>query len=467
MSGPALAYSYFYPFESILGKIDELSGAKGRSASSQSGLQLATFHERQGTPYFFQGELVEPFVVAKHLQALVYYVRTRFHEYLDAATRALADPIITAHEDFLRFEVFSGCCSVYARVDLPPEAIRGQTLGCGTTNVDFNPTMVAALGKVRASDRLNFSVGADEFVLEKLQDRVVEKKVQLPLRWLKGLVAATVYGEKLECQHEISAAHATRFLRSLPRNPDKRSRWYVQRAGTSLRMSQRKSPQSVASGGIHRLRALEDLVRFAKCLRVYGSDDVEASGWELDCGKMRFSLIMTHDVWRGFSGEGQGLEAMTSDLPKRVQTGTQRLLKWQSMIDPSDTKTKLSEQELASGLAQMASQGKVGFDMASGYFFHRELPFDLDMVAKLQPRLRSAQKLLGKNCVQQRSNRENQFDVKSTDTTHVVQLTADGIKCTCPWYAKHRNGRGPCKHILAVQMHLNQRESVTQNGTSE
>ncbi|MEM7560625.1 MAG: SWIM zinc finger family protein, partial [Planctomycetota bacterium] len=69
--------------------------------------------------------------------------------------------------------------------------------------------------------------------------------------------------------------------------------------------------------------------------------------------------------------------------------------------------------------------------------------------------------LLDKNCVQQRSDGENQFDVKSTDTTHVVQLTSDGIKCTCHWYAKHQNRRGPCKHILAVQMHLNQRESAT------
>ncbi|MFC7480481.1 SWIM zinc finger family protein [Luedemannella flava] len=26
--------------------------------------------------------------------------------------------------------------------------------------------------------------------------------------------------------------------------------------------------------------------------------------------------------------------------------------------------------------------------------------------------------------------------------------------CTCPWWAKYRGGRGPCKHALAVGMVL-------------
>ena len=52
-------------------------------------------------------------------------------------------------------------------------------------------TIIASLSKVRVSDQLNFSINADELVLEKLEDHIVEKKVQLPLRWLRGLAAAT------------------------------------------------------------------------------------------------------------------------------------------------------------------------------------------------------------------------------------------------------------------------------------
>ncbi|MDR3107935.1 MAG: SWIM zinc finger family protein [Bifidobacteriaceae bacterium] len=25
-------------------------------------------------------------------------------------------------------------------------------------------------------------------------------------------------------------------------------------------------------------------------------------------------------------------------------------------------------------------------------------------------------------------------------------------RCTCPWYLKHQADRGPCKHVLAVQL---------------
>jgi hypothetical protein len=35
---------------------------------------------------------------------------------------ALADPIVTSGGGMLRFEGFSGCRSVYARVDLTPES---------------------------------------------------------------------------------------------------------------------------------------------------------------------------------------------------------------------------------------------------------------------------------------------------------------------------------------------------------
>ena len=49
----------------------------------------------------------------------------------------------------LRFEAFSACCSTYGRVDLLPRAVEGEWLGRGTTNVDFNAPMRAALAKIQ------------------------------------------------------------------------------------------------------------------------------------------------------------------------------------------------------------------------------------------------------------------------------------------------------------------------------
>ena len=42
----------------------------------------------------------------------------------------------------------------------------------------------------------------------------------------------------------------------------------------------------------------------------------------------------------------------------------------------------------------LGARGLVGFDLSSQAYFHRELPFDLSEVEKLQPRLKAARQIL-------------------------------------------------------------------------
>jgi hypothetical protein len=44
--------------------------------------------------------------------------------------------------------------------------------------------------------------------------------------------------------------------------------------------------------------------------------------------------------------------------------------------------------------------------------------------------------------------------VRGADVEHLVRMGTDGDRSTWRWFAKHRNERGPCKHILAVQITL-------------
>jgi hypothetical protein len=60
--------------------------------------------------------------------------------------RLLHDPVVTSHSDPLRFESFSSCCGVHARLDLVPGALVDPPVAAGTTHVDFNDAMRAALG---------------------------------------------------------------------------------------------------------------------------------------------------------------------------------------------------------------------------------------------------------------------------------------------------------------------------------
>jgi hypothetical protein len=92
----------------------------------------------------------------------------------------------------------------------------------------------------------------------------------------------------------------------------------------------------------------------------------------------------------------------------------------------------------------------VGFDLAEGGYFHRALPFDLDLVESLHPRLAAARKLVAAGAVAR--GRDGEVRVTSGDIVHRVRITDTGTVCTCAWYGKHRNERGPCKHILAAEL---------------
>jgi predicted nucleic acid-binding Zn finger protein len=100
----------------------------------------------------------------------------------------------------------------------------------------------------------------------------------------------------------------------------------------------------------------------------------------------------------------------------------------------------------------------VGYDASEGAYFHRELPFDMEMIETLQPRLKDARALVAEKKVRvtQRSSEGESITatvmVQGTDVEHIIRLTPSGDKCTCPWFSKNLGQRGACKHILAARI---------------
>ena len=62
----------------------------------------------------------------------------------------------------------------------------GEVFDRGTTNVDVNNPLREALARVGGRDPLHLGVGPDELTVTTLDGAVVEKKVPLPSRWLRG-----------------------------------------------------------------------------------------------------------------------------------------------------------------------------------------------------------------------------------------------------------------------------------------
>lgn len=439
----ALDYTYEYPFASSVGRFER-----------GFGLRLATCGANHEHPHFFEGRLCHPRVVGDMLIALSDVVRTH---YFMPNLAALRDPVVTSNEEMLRFEGFSGCCGVYARGDLEEKAFESELQGRGTTNVDFNTPMRAALIRLRERSDARLSVGRDEVVLAHGDESAVEKKVNLPIRWIKAFSEVQAYQPSMDLKLEVGAGEARRFVRSLPRgNPPKRP-CFISQLGKSLRLSQRDKPGSIRVQGANRLRALEPLMGAARAMRVWCDAEAHTSGWEIEMSGGRFFLMISPEVYRGFSGEGQMLQRLATGKWEQALPGVQAQLQWQSQIDAADLaeKTGFDPSKVEAALAVLGSRGLAGYDVTRGKYFHRILPFDLDKVEKLQPRLKGARKLLEDKKVELlKTLGSGEFDLAAAGTgvTHHVRLRADGDKCTCPWYSKNQGRRGPCKHILAARM---------------
>jgi hypothetical protein len=422
-------------------------------------LRLATSGGPVANPQFFRGRLIRPVVAADLLLTLGDVARSRFHVPSGMLTRILelADPVTTCADDRLRFEAFSACCSVYGRVDMLPEAYEGETIGRGTTNVDFGPGMRSALAAVQDRSELGLSVGPTAVEVRADGGSAIERRVPLPARWLRGFLEVQAIQTELAQAADVDGAGARAFFRSIPRAASKRPVWFAA-AGRSLRTFHHDPGQgAIGMAGLPRLRLFERVARHATSLRIYAAAGDGSTGWQLDVPGARLTLVFSPEVWRGFSGEGRSLHRLAEAAPAGTVAAVRGALGWEPRlgVEALAATSERSHDEVGGALAALALSGIVGYDLAEGGFFRRELPFDLGRIERLQPRLRDARRLVERSAVR--------IEVADGSTLvawvagaggvdYRVGSTADGWTCTCPWYGRHRGDRGPCKHVLAVQL---------------
>lgn len=202
--------------------------------------------------------------------------------------------------------------------------------------------------------------------------------------------------------------------------------------------------------------SLEPLFRFATRLRVYGVDagssaDPSASAWELTLDGARYTVILSPEVSRGFSGEGGLLFDLASGDAELVADEVIGHLGWGTTvtIERLATAAGLSRERTRTALMFLGAQGRVGYDLAQGAYFHRELPLRVEALLKMNPRLMEARKLVDDGMVHLVDGGAR---VQSGEIEHRVTFATDADRCTCPWWGKYAGARGPCKHVLAARL---------------
>lgn len=421
----------------------------------EENLLLSKFNEvdKGSSPCFFWGKLKNPYELSRCLITLSNTVQSSFN--LSPFQLALLkDPIVTAGNDQIRFEGFSHCAGVYARVDILENGQSGEFIENGTTNVDFNTPLISELGKIKKSDELVLSVGQKEVGFHKDGESFIERKVPLPSKWIKGLTTVQQFFSESDYAITMNRIQAIQLFKTIPTGKVKTD-YYLIKRGNKYLFSPLKAKTAVCIGGVHRLRLLQPLIPLIKQLKVYPHRDMQSVTFILSFDELNFVFSISRDFWRGFSGEGASLESLLEDLPDSLvqafdnysytnQEFNPTLMSFEEGIDISKI------EKLATKLSAM---GLLGYDLTKNSFFYRRLPFKLERILSLNPRLKGAEKLLEDNNVHidLKDDHKIEATVAGSGVKHYVSIQGDVSKCTCTWFSKNQGERGVCKHILAVK----------------
>ncbi len=418
-------------------------------------LDLATALGRTPTglvdhPEFFEGLLAYPDVAAAALLTIADVAAKRYADLGQAAMIAGLDPVVTSGGDRLRFESFSACNGVYARFDLLPDGIDTGRVSPGTTNVDFNQPLRFALANIGRGELLHLGVGAEGLRVATLDEHHIERPVQLPDRWIRGLAETPLLLQEVTHRASVQGPRITKLLVDLPVGEGPGPTAFLRATPRGIRAIPLESPDTVRVAGTARLGAARRISRFARRLDIYAGPH-GTSAWNFELPGGRVLLFLTPSPWRGFSGEGSLLKLLTADRSEQHAHTVLQQLNWAQQIETASLAraTGLDSADVDSGLAWLAASGKVGFDVAGQHWFHRELPLDTrDALVRRNPRLSGARRLEEAGAV---SGGPITWHVESSESTYVV--TNEGRnrnRCTCAWEREHHGQRGPCKHILAV-----------------
>lgn len=447
-------FLYIYPMS------DQITYSYANPSSLVKGLQgdelfLANYSEvqKKTNPCFFWGRLKDPHTTARCLIALSNVVQSSF-SLSPFELAKLKDPIVTTGNEKIRFEGFSHCAGVYARVDVLPDGHDGEFIDTGTTNVDFNQPMISSLSRIGKGEQMLLSVGSKEVSISAGNRKVVERKVPLPIKWIKGLTSVQLFLADTEHRFSFNRMQALQLFQSLPSGTVKTDYYLLVRGGRA-QFTPVKSAEAICVGGIHRLKLLSPLLPLADELKVFAHTDMQSTTWQLYFGSVRYSFTISRDSWRGFSGEGAALEDLLEDIPQHWVDLTDKYSYANHEFNPTllALEEDIDIQKLSSITARLAAMGLLGFDVDDNRFFYRQLPYKLERIMSLNPRLKDAEKLLeeGKVELVEKTPDRVEARVHGSGVKHTVIIEGEKSRCTCTWFAKHQGERGFCKHVLAVK----------------
>jgi hypothetical protein len=395
------------------------------------------------------------------------------------------DPIVSVQSDATFFEGFSVDESIYGRVKLPHKSIESDAaIRPGTTNIDFSLGLDKEFSRIRSYRPMQLTVGSGSVTVETDIGTAVERKIDLPDSWVRGLVevqSALVFAPIdlvlsplfiadilaiLEGEKEKHGPRSLRF-RLLPGEPVsiEIEPWGVVRTDHESQFSGDRV-QEIRIWGRRRLKVLTDLLTSAERLHVRLLGSGMPSFWSATQDGVEFTVGLTGWTSLDWASRTRFSAIIpTGNVSEELVLRTAALLKASGGLTADElTETTQAPMIQARGALQaLCLGGKAMFEPETNLYRWRELFAEFDLAALPPPGLeeRKGIELSAASAVTiekdlWESGRHHLVATVSDDDDRTTTLDTDVdghvlyAECTCSYFRYHKLREGPCRHLVAL-----------------
>ncbi|WP_437717640.1 SWIM zinc finger family protein [Sorangium sp. So ce448] len=429
------------------------------------------------------------------------------------------DPVVTVAPDVVFFECFSKDESSYGCLSVDRDAFRGaQDAGLGTTNVDYSLALYEHFQTLRSyrPTRLLVDPTGFEVAVEGRGD-YREEKIDLPPSWLRGfgqlqaamclpcrrvdLPVEAVYSllAHLDRHRERTGPRSLRFQLTPGKAPILvLDPWGVSipcrgvtcddgpvaagpaagagglgpyRSGAPRGAPAAEATEEIKVWGRRRLSVLARLLPLADRIEVRLLGSGLPSLWIVFMGEMRFTLALsgwTANDWTSGSHLDVTADAFSPDAQLAERVARHLEMVRRASYGELAVAMGAPDGALRSALHLTAKQGQVVYDHAAECYRCRPvMPVALSdaLLGPEPPELAEGRRIAqgGVEIAREEtlSGGRRVVMARAKATRCELLLDADGAikkaKCSCSYFYKNRLRAGPCRHLLAVKLHLSGR----------
>ncbi|MFO0722544.1 MAG: SWIM zinc finger family protein [Myxococcota bacterium] len=392
------------------------------------------------------------------------------------------DPIVTASEEGLRFEVFSKDESAYGSVFIDKSALLGAPKVQGSSSLELSPAALKAISKIRAYRKTTLTLapaGEGE-----------ARTLRVPYRFLRAFGDMQTSATLPRTSFALAGVNLYNILYILRRKkakkpprglryelvPGEKPRIVLEPWETLIEgagpVYAGTRPAVVRTFGRNRLSALGRLLPHAESVRVSLVGPGLPSYYVIDLGGVVFTLALSGWTDAGFGGIQSFDEGSETPVPELLRRQVKAdLASGPRTLQDLSTRPGRNASEVRRALLLLLRDGEALFDL------HQEAFRARDLLAKPLP----PEKLRFKDPTDEKAHRLLE-DPKQVEITKVHERGAEGVSiegriedkaahrsmktsflvdregrttdatCTCARFRRSGLREGPCEHMLALKI---------------